>query len=151
MLTRVCCPRFLLKYTSRDTVTILNRGSGGVVEVRQAINAYEEKSPLYGLVQFRRKKFILKYVPEGTSRILQGNRAPQDCSPCRANLVPSPLDGAIPIDIGCLFSLRHHLLLHRIERIERGSTRDISHAGNEGWLNDFVLIILASQEAGRYH
>ena len=80
MLTRVCWSRFLLKYTSRDTVAILSRGSGGVVEVRQAINAYEEKSPLYGLVQFRRKKFILKYVPEGTSRILQGIRTSQDVS-----------------------------------------------------------------------
>ena len=44
---------------------------GGVAEVRSAITKYEEKSPLYGLVQFRRKKVILKYVPDGTSRLLQ--------------------------------------------------------------------------------
>lgn len=41
-------------------------------EVRSVIEKYEEKSPLYGLVQYRRKKVILKYVPEGTSRLLQG-------------------------------------------------------------------------------
>lgn len=39
--------------------------------MRSAITKYEEKSPLYGLVQFRRKKVILKYVPDGTSRLLQ--------------------------------------------------------------------------------
>lgn len=64
--------RFLLKYITRDTVDLLSRGSGGVNEARSAVEKYEEKSPLYGLVQFRRKKVILKYVPEGTSRLLQG-------------------------------------------------------------------------------
>jgi hypothetical protein len=43
-----------------------------VVEVRIAIEQYEEKSPVYGLVQYRRRKVVLKYVPEGTSRLLQG-------------------------------------------------------------------------------
>jgi hypothetical protein len=47
---------------------------GGVVETRLAVEQYEEKSPLYGLVQYRRKKIILKYVPEGTSRLLQGRQ-----------------------------------------------------------------------------
>lgn len=41
-------------------------------EARLAIDKYEEKSPLYGLVQYRRRKVILKYVPDGTSRLLQG-------------------------------------------------------------------------------
>ena len=68
----VCPHRFLLKYTSRDTVTLLRRGTGGVVETRRAIEQYGEQSPLYGLIQYRRKKFILKYVPEGISRLLQG-------------------------------------------------------------------------------
>ncbi|KEF53113.1 uncharacterized protein A1O9_11021 [Exophiala aquamarina CBS 119918] len=62
---------FLLRYASRDTVELLKKGSGGVQEARTVIQQYEEKSPLYGLVQYRRKKVILKYVPGGTSRLLQ--------------------------------------------------------------------------------
>jgi hypothetical protein len=64
--------RFLLKYVSRDTVELLGKGTGGVPEVQKVIAGYEAKSPLYGLVQYRRKKVILKYVPDGTSRLLQG-------------------------------------------------------------------------------
>jgi len=70
ILTR--CLRFLLKYANRDTVELLDKGTGGVTEARNAVERYEDKSPLYGLVQHRRKKVILKYVPEGTSRLLQG-------------------------------------------------------------------------------
>ena len=66
--------RLLLKYTSRDEVDLLESGSGGLPETRRAIEGYEEKSPLYGLVVHRRKKVLLKYVPEGTSRLLQGKR-----------------------------------------------------------------------------
>lgn len=68
--------RFLLKYAagSRDTVEVLQKGSGGVNEARTAVESYEEKSPLYGLVQYRRRKVILKYVPDGTSRVLQGRQ-----------------------------------------------------------------------------
>ena len=69
VLTRL---RFLLRYINRDTVEVLGRGTGGVPEVRGVIEKYEEKSPLYGLVQYRRKKVVLKYVPGGTSRLLQG-------------------------------------------------------------------------------
>ena len=66
--------RFLLKYEdgSRDTVEVFKTGTGGVPEARNAVESYQEKSPLYGMVQHRRRKVILKYVPEGTSRILQG-------------------------------------------------------------------------------
>lgn len=62
---------FLLKYIARDAVDVLSRGSGGVPEVRNAVEKYEEKSPLFGLVQYRRRKVILKFVPDGTSRLLQ--------------------------------------------------------------------------------
>ncbi|KIW98028.1 uncharacterized protein Z519_01612 [Cladophialophora bantiana CBS 173.52] len=62
---------FLLRYTNRDTVELLSKGTGGVPAVRGVIEKYAEKSPLYGLVQYRRKKVVLKYVPEGTSRLLQ--------------------------------------------------------------------------------
>ncbi|KAK5951233.1 hypothetical protein OHC33_007651 [Knufia fluminis] len=68
---------FLLKYANRDTVELLNRGTEGVSEARRAVQGYEEKSPVYGLVQYRRKKIILKYVPEGTSRLLQVRLAVQ--------------------------------------------------------------------------
>lgn len=64
--------RFLLKYTSRDSVELLGRGRGGVHEARNAITKYDELSPLYGLIIYRRRKFLIKYVPEGTSRLLQG-------------------------------------------------------------------------------
>lgn len=64
--------RFLLKYANRDTVELLGRGTGGVSEARLVVENFEEISPLYGLLQYRRRKVILKYVPEGTSRLLQG-------------------------------------------------------------------------------
>ena len=99
-----CLCRFLLKYASRDTVTLLARGTGGVVETRQAVEEYAEKSPLYGVVQYRRKKFILKYVPEGTSRILQG--ACEDRQLLRPELTntraSSPAYRTVPICARCL-------------------------------------------------
>lgn len=64
--------RFLLKYNTRDEVGLLHRGKGGVGEIQEAVNAYEEESPLYGFIHYRRRKVVLKYVPEGTSRLLQG-------------------------------------------------------------------------------
>jgi len=66
--------RMLLKYISRDTIELLASGSLGVSEARAALAQYEEKSPLYGLISFRRKKVLIKYIPEGTSRLLQGMR-----------------------------------------------------------------------------
>lgn len=64
--------RVLLNYTTRDEVTIFGRGSGGLVEVKEAVDRYEERLPLYGFINYRRRKVILKYMPEGTSRVLQG-------------------------------------------------------------------------------
>ena len=64
--------RFLLKYVSRDEVELLDHGQGGVTEARTALGQYEDPSPLYGLIMYRRKKVLIKYVPEGTSRLLQG-------------------------------------------------------------------------------
>lgn len=64
--------RFLLKYTARDTVDVLTKGTGGAQEARAAVAQYEDKSPLYGLLLYRRRKVLVKYVPEGTSRLLQG-------------------------------------------------------------------------------
>ncbi|KAI9678641.1 MAG: hypothetical protein M1817_005698 [Caeruleum heppii] len=66
---------FLLKYSTRDAVDLLARGVGGVTELRQAIAGYTEPSPLYGFIRYRRRSVIIKYVPEGTSRLLQARLA----------------------------------------------------------------------------
>ena len=47
-----------------------------------AVAQYEDKSPLYGLLLYRRRKVLVKYVPEGTSRLLQG------ASPAREPRLP---------------------------------------------------------------
>ena len=51
---------------------LLERGNGGLAEVEDVVNRYKEQSPLYGFIQYRRRKVILKFIPEGTSRLLQG-------------------------------------------------------------------------------
>ncbi|KAG9518660.1 hypothetical protein KCV07_g5327, partial [Aureobasidium melanogenum] len=65
----------LAKYISRDEVALLGYGNAGLSEARNAILQYEELSPLYGLVVYRRRKVLVKYVPEGTSRLLQARTA----------------------------------------------------------------------------
>lgn len=64
--------RFLLKYLSRDEVGLLEKGNGGLAELEDVVTRYVEQSPLYGFIQYRRRKVILKYIPDGTSRLLQG-------------------------------------------------------------------------------
>lgn len=64
--------RLLLKYSARDSVDLLERGKGGPHDARTAIAQYEESSPLYGVIFYRRRKVLIKYVPEGTSRVLLG-------------------------------------------------------------------------------
>lgn len=64
--------RFLLKYVLRDEVDLFERGNGGIVEVRNAIAHYEEDSPLFGFLRYRRRNVLIKYVPEGCSRLIQG-------------------------------------------------------------------------------
>lgn len=61
-----------MKYATRDEVEVLSKGAGGLAEVKDTIKSYKEKSPLYGLLVYRKKKVLLKYVPDGTSRLLQG-------------------------------------------------------------------------------
>ncbi|KAK4044664.1 hypothetical protein C8A01DRAFT_11922 [Parachaetomium inaequale] len=63
---------FLLKYASRDEVELLGRGSGGIVEIRNNIAQYTDKSPLYGFLRYRRRNVIIKYLPEDCSRLIQG-------------------------------------------------------------------------------
>ncbi|RYO75026.1 hypothetical protein DL764_010598 [Monosporascus ibericus] len=66
---------FLLKYASRDEVELLGRGNDGIVEVRAVIANYEEPSPLYGFLSYRRRKVILKYTPEDCSRLVKARSA----------------------------------------------------------------------------
>ncbi|KAK5018651.1 hypothetical protein LTR39_000859 [Cryomyces antarcticus] len=66
---------FLLKYISRDEVEILDRGNGGALEARSAIAQYTEKSPVYGFLLYRRRRVLIKYIPDGTSRLLQARTA----------------------------------------------------------------------------
>ncbi|KAJ5607336.1 hypothetical protein N7537_003955 [Penicillium hordei] len=61
---------FLLHYIARDEVALHERGTGGVPEIRNAIEGYEECSPLYGFLQYRRRKVIIRYMPEGLSRLI---------------------------------------------------------------------------------
>ncbi|KAM0431030.1 hypothetical protein ACHAPT_005667 [Fusarium lateritium] len=66
---------FLLKYASRDEVELLSRGSGGVVEVRNNVAQYDETSPLYGFLRYRRRNVLIKYLPEDCSRLIQARVA----------------------------------------------------------------------------
>ncbi|KAJ5121504.1 uncharacterized protein N7515_009465 [Penicillium bovifimosum] len=61
---------FLLHYVARDEVALHERGTGGVPEIRNVIDSYEECSPLYGFLQYRRRKVIIRYMPEGLSRLV---------------------------------------------------------------------------------
>ncbi|KAI9671429.1 MAG: hypothetical protein M1831_004338 [Alyxoria varia] len=67
-LTNIC--RFLLHYTSRDEVDIFAQGTKGLAELQVQVAQYTENSPLYGCLSYRRRKVLLKYTPEGTSRLL---------------------------------------------------------------------------------
>ncbi|EPE09003.1 prolipoprotein diacylglyceryl transferase [Ophiostoma piceae UAMH 11346] len=66
---------FLLKYASRDEIGLLGRGTGGIVEIRDAIDQYEEASPLYGFLKYRRRNVIIKYLPDNCSRLVQARVA----------------------------------------------------------------------------
>ncbi|CAK7564091.1 MAG: hypothetical protein SEPTF4163_001974 [Sporothrix epigloea] len=58
-------------YASRDEVALHDRGTGGVIEFRNAIAQYEEESPLYGFLKYRRRNVIIKYLPDNCSRLVQ--------------------------------------------------------------------------------
>ncbi|KAI8951645.1 hypothetical protein F4801DRAFT_600955 [Xylaria longipes] len=66
---------FLLKYASRDEIDILDTGNGGISDIRGAIAKYEEPSPLYGFLRYRRRSVIIKYIPEDCSRLVQARAA----------------------------------------------------------------------------
>ncbi|TAQ89596.1 hypothetical protein B7494_g2061 [Chlorociboria aeruginascens] len=62
---------FLLKYATRDEVELLGKGTGGILEIRGAIAKYEEPSPLFGFLRYRRRNVVIKYVPDDCSRLFQ--------------------------------------------------------------------------------
>ncbi|KAI2621849.1 hypothetical protein GGS21DRAFT_377227 [Xylaria nigripes] len=66
---------FLLKYASRHEIDILDSGCGGIADIRGAIEKYNEPSPLYGFLRYRRKSVIIKYMPEDCSRLIQARAA----------------------------------------------------------------------------
>ncbi|KAG5969238.1 hypothetical protein E4U57_000105 [Claviceps arundinis] len=66
---------FLLAYEGRDAVRVLSRGNGGISEVRNAVAEYEETSPLYGFLKYRRRSVVIKYLPDDCSRIIQARVA----------------------------------------------------------------------------
>ncbi|KAJ2968424.1 hypothetical protein NQ176_g9186 [Zarea fungicola] len=66
---------FLLKYASRDEIDILNNGTGGLSELRASLEEYDDESPLYGYIKYRRRNVILKYLPEDSSRLIQARVA----------------------------------------------------------------------------
>ncbi|KAL6850649.1 hypothetical protein ACO1O0_007773 [Amphichorda felina] len=66
---------FLLKYASRDEVEVLGTGKGGIAELRKAVAEYDETNPLYGFLKYRRRNVLIKYLPEGCSRLIQARAA----------------------------------------------------------------------------
>lgn len=64
--------RFLLHYIARDEVDLLDSGISDLSGIRTALAGYNEKSPVYGFINYRGKRILLKYVPTDTSRLLQG-------------------------------------------------------------------------------
>ncbi|KAI5457711.1 hypothetical protein BGZ63DRAFT_65523 [Mariannaea sp. PMI_226] len=91
---------FLLKYASRDEVEILGRGSGGIVEIRTKISEYEETSPLYGFLRYRRRNVLIKYLPEDCSRLIQARVAVHFNAVCeRFSPYDTTFDIAIATDL----------------------------------------------------
>ncbi|UKZ96950.1 uncharacterized protein TrAFT101_011720 [Trichoderma asperellum] len=66
---------FLIKYSSRDEVELLDKGNGGITEIRNAVEGFDEESPLYGFLRYRRRNVIVKYLPEDCSRLIQARVA----------------------------------------------------------------------------
>ncbi|KAK1827938.1 hypothetical protein QBC39DRAFT_163954 [Podospora conica] len=85
---------FLLKYASRDELELLGRGTGGIAEVRNAVAQYEDTSPLYGFLRYRRRNVIIKYLPEDCSRLIQARATVHFNSICEFF---SPYDTALSI------------------------------------------------------
>jgi hypothetical protein len=55
---------------------LLEQGSGGVDEMRDAIAKFwkkqEKEEPVFGAVRLKRRKILVKVVVEGASRLIRG-------------------------------------------------------------------------------
>ena len=59
---------------------MLSQGAKGVSELRDAAEKYyngdgeadAKKGPLFGMIDFRRRKVLIKLVPDDTSRLVKG-------------------------------------------------------------------------------
>ena len=62
---------------------MLSQGAKGVSELRDAAEKYynggdeadTKKGPLFGMIDFRRRKVLIKLVPDDTSRLVKGMRS----------------------------------------------------------------------------
>lgn len=93
-------------------MALLDKGAGGVPELRNAIDGYEEISPLYGFLHYRRRKVVISYMPQGLSRLVQGILlhlllklclTPDPCSSCHCPV--SIHSGQVLPPRYCLYSL----------------------------------------------
>ncbi|EAU37006.1 predicted protein [Aspergillus terreus NIH2624] len=119
---------FLLRYVSRDEVALLDRGTGGVPDVRNAIDAYEETSPLYGFLQYRRRKVVLSYMPEGLSRLIQASELTESAlsSACLLHTASGSITSSSS-------SLRRRRLMEIAEDAEESpATKDVTQAPSVG-------------------
>ncbi|KAF2664909.1 hypothetical protein BT63DRAFT_459526 [Microthyrium microscopicum] len=66
---------FWLSYTTRNEVEVLSKGVGGVSEMGEAAKEYYDeeagKPPLFGMINHRRRKILVKIVLEDTSRLIK--------------------------------------------------------------------------------
>ena len=51
---------------------LLASGTNGTEGMRLAAYTQPDDSPLYGFIKFRRRAVLVKYVPDGTSRVVKG-------------------------------------------------------------------------------
>ncbi|KAK6536522.1 hypothetical protein TWF281_000750 [Arthrobotrys megalospora] len=62
---------FLLKYETRDDITLLGKGASAVKDMRELISNEPDDSPIYGFIRYRRRNILIKLVPDNTSRVLK--------------------------------------------------------------------------------
>lgn len=106
---------------------MLAQGAKGLTEMKAAADACYamsepgKHSPMYGMIDFRRRKVLLKLVVEGTSRLIQGALAttPFGKFPVAANrLSHSARAGALDLRNRPLYQPRDHLRDHVHRAVE---------------------------------
>lgn len=86
--------------------------------MRNNIAQYEETSPLFGLLRYRRRNVIIKYLPEGCSRLIQGMSQPPILFCCPSSGPVSRPKLSVPLR----FAFREDLLTYSlITRLQHDS------------------------------